>query len=258
MGVNVYLSAKIREAEGFEDKPESGGNPVQHWTTPYFQRIRLEFDKGRYALHLHGLANEIPECLDEFVRSISVVETFPTSPRRTTGVYKHKKATAELDISRYHRNEFRLHITSKTLEDARELYRRIRAGKITPKESWEEEEEEEEGSEVSGKTVFDTAQISKIRVVELATIFMEQRLPDYTVVKMEVGDYVEEVGFHVSVTYDETALSQLDYKSHQKHHLLVRSGEHSFVTWGSNSYEILPTDDKLGYELSEPKPANVS
>ena len=132
MSINVYLKDEVQQAEEFEARERSERG--QHWKDYTFKGFNVFLEKGRFHVILHHLDETIPDSLVEFVQEISCYEWVPLRPSRICGIYKHEDSEAQLDVQGDH---YELRIRGKTLPPMYELYRKIRAGNITPEENWD-------------------------------------------------------------------------------------------------------------------------
>jgi len=135
MSVNVYFQDEVQKKDGFiVTNYTHKGKQLDEYSLPGLQLYR---DKGRFYFFFSELDNPIPTIVEDVVEDISFYDRIPCNPERIIGVYKYKSAEAELDRSG-ERVTYGLKIHGKNMEDIRELYRQIRAGTITPEESWDE------------------------------------------------------------------------------------------------------------------------
>ena len=139
MSINVYLKQGLETMEGFK---KEGPKPGANYNTQYFRGVGVYEDKGRYYVTLSYLTDTVSEILGDVIEEVSFRECIPAKPKRTIGAYKHKTATAELDVLGQGGKDERyfMKLNAGNLEDARELYQLIRAGTIAPTESWETEQ----------------------------------------------------------------------------------------------------------------------
>lgn len=149
MSINVYLKDEVEKLEGFrtEERRYNDGSRRDDYHLPGLQIIR---DKGRWYFYLNELTDLIPNVVKDLVAEISFYDRIPRYPERIAGIYKYKDAEAELDRKGEIRS-YGLRIRGKSIENILELYRKIRAGKITPAESWDAEHEALQASEVPTK-----------------------------------------------------------------------------------------------------------
>ena len=136
MSINVNLKPEIEDREDFTATKRSDKGQI--WYDYFLPGIKIYREKGRFHMILHNLTESVPEILENLVEEISCYEQFPSTPRRTVGVYQYESAKAVLDK---YSDRLEVRITGKTIEDVRDIYYRIRAGKIVPTERWDEEQE---------------------------------------------------------------------------------------------------------------------
>ena len=139
MSINVYLKDGVEQLEEFQTK-ERKSKDEQQWNEYYLPGLQVSRDKGRWYFYLHELTDPIPPIVRDLVDEISFYDRIPRRPERAIGIYKHDDAEAELDRSG-EAVSYGLRIRGKSMGNMLELYRRIRAGKITPMESWDTEQE---------------------------------------------------------------------------------------------------------------------
>lgn len=138
MSINVYLSDDVEKVTGFE-AVERRSKDGQKWNEYKLPGISIFREKGRWYFYLHELTDPISDVVKDIVEEISFYERIPRRPDRISGIYKYKDAEAELDRSG-EAVSYGLRIRGKSMENILALYRKIRAGKIVPEESWEEEQ----------------------------------------------------------------------------------------------------------------------
>jgi hypothetical protein len=134
---------KIYLEDGVDIKKEEQIEKGKKVSRYFFRGIQFFEDDGRFYLLLHRLEDGVPETVKDVVGKISFYEWFLVEPERTRGRYELESASATVDlVSVEKKDKYVVRITSKTMEDARELYYAIRAGEILPTESWEEKQVE--------------------------------------------------------------------------------------------------------------------
>ena len=134
MSMHVYFTDKVRESPDFTSKPyrDGSGDHMQ------IHGISLHSDQGRPYAMFGDLNDAVPDALENFVEEFSFFETIPTRPSREKGVYCHESAEAELELDPHGKIAvYKVKITGKKIEDVRSLFRRIKAGSIRPKESYD-------------------------------------------------------------------------------------------------------------------------
>ena len=139
MSINVYLKDGVEQLEGFQIEDRKF-KEEQHWNEYHLPGLRLYRDKGRWFFVLNEFTEPIPDVVKDFMDEISFYDRIPRRPDRISGIYKHEDAEAELDHSG-EAMSYGLRIRGKSMKNMLELYRKIRAGKITPTESWDEEQQ---------------------------------------------------------------------------------------------------------------------
>lgn len=139
MSINVYLKDGVEQIEGFQTK-ERKSKDGQCWNEYHLPGLQVFRDKGRWYFFLHEFSDPIPDVAKDLVDEISFYERIPRHPDRISGIYKYEDAEAELDRSG-EAASYGLRIRGKSMKNMLELYRKIRAGKIIPAESWDEEQE---------------------------------------------------------------------------------------------------------------------
>jgi len=139
MSINVYLKDGVEQLEGFQTKKRKSKDG-QQWNEYYLPGLKVSRDKGRWYFYLYELTDPIAPVVKDLVDEISFYDRIPRRPERAIGIYKHEDAEAELDRSG-EAVSYGLRIRGKSMKNMLELYRRIRAGKITPRESWDAEQE---------------------------------------------------------------------------------------------------------------------
>lgn len=138
MSFNIYLdSKKVEKLEGFEEIERHDRG--RKWFNYLLPGISISREKGRYYVVLHEVGDSIPELVKDIVEEISFYDSIPACPTRMRGVYVYQDATATVD-KRDSQDYYEVRIRGKKMESVCELYRLIRAGKIKPKESWEEKQ----------------------------------------------------------------------------------------------------------------------
>lgn len=134
---------KIFLRDGIDIETKEQRIKGEKWDKYFFKGIQLFQDDGRFYLLFHKLEDGISETVKDVVSEISFYEWFLIEPERTRGKYELESASATVDlVSVEKKDKYVVRIVSKTMEDAKELYHAIRAGKILPVESWEEEQVE--------------------------------------------------------------------------------------------------------------------
>ncbi|MDP3995138.1 MAG: hypothetical protein Q8P78_00810 [bacterium] len=131
MSVNVYLTRKVEQIEGFVPGDENN--------VARLGKLKIFSDNGRWYLIHGGMDNPVPEVVADCVDEISCYELFPRFPSRERGVYVYESATAELENPNHGDDKLvnSVRIRTKTMEDGLELFRRIKAGTIRPKLSYD-------------------------------------------------------------------------------------------------------------------------
>lgn len=140
MGINVYLRGQwVTGLPGFETLTirEGNGNAHKRHSLP---GIALSRENGRWYIRLGEITDPIPSILADLVDEITMMEyaTFPA--KRELGIYRLGSAEASVGPEKIE-GRIKVFITSKTMEDLRELYRQILAGTIRPEVSYENEQE---------------------------------------------------------------------------------------------------------------------
>ena len=133
----IYLQEEIKnrsdfkEAKGYKDCVEY-----------YVGEIRIFRDGGGFYILRREVEDNIPEILRGVVRRVSLREWQSYSiSRRICGKYSCKTASAVVD-TQISNNEggWDLRIIGNNFEDVKELYYKIRSGRILPSENWEAEQ----------------------------------------------------------------------------------------------------------------------
>lgn len=137
MSINVYLNDSVEKLEGFETKDRKSKDG-QCWQTYHLPGLQFFRDGGRWYFVGHELTDPIPAVVKGLVNEISFYGQIPWFPQRSIGIYRYEDAEAEID---YVGEIVRIRMCGKSMENMLELYRKIRAGKITPRESWYAEQE---------------------------------------------------------------------------------------------------------------------
>ncbi len=130
MPTHIYIKDEVRILEGFTEDTER-----KHQF--FYRGIRLKTDDdGR--LYVYPTASKVPPALKDFVEEATMMNDFPAEPHRTAGRYEHKGAVmfVDADPKRGHK----IFARGPVLDDLVDLYLKIRAGTIQPKESWEGEQ----------------------------------------------------------------------------------------------------------------------
>lgn len=136
MSINIYLNTKkLENHKDFETTSRTDkGNK---WDNYQFLGSSVFGERGKYYIISHEIEEDLSASIEEMVEEISFHGSISLHPKRITGAYTHKSATATVDVRK---ENYIVEIRGKRMEDVRELYHLIRAGKIQPKESWEEEQ----------------------------------------------------------------------------------------------------------------------
>ncbi|MBI2039397.1 MAG: hypothetical protein HYT22_03955 [Candidatus Niyogibacteria bacterium] len=138
MNVRAYLNLNVKDAPHFKTKKYRDG--VEQNT---FHNIRVYEEKGRWFAEIYDLSDEFPQAIVNVIEEVSFRGGHQINARREAGVYRHKTATARVDVvapeTYSNRSPFRFdfNIRAKNLEDLRELYHMIRVGSIRPEESYD-------------------------------------------------------------------------------------------------------------------------
>lgn len=128
--INVYLRGNMSDLEGFvPDK--------RHSTIGYCQGFSFYLQNGRWYFTLSDPSDKIPAFLLDCVEEISLYEALSREIRRESGIYLCGTAEAELASCDERGRSSRVRIRGKSMEDVRELLRRIKTGSIRPDESYE-------------------------------------------------------------------------------------------------------------------------
>lgn len=133
---NLYLKEKVKEIDGFDSKLRG---EREKWTEYWIPGgIRLKNEKGRW-YSVIDLEDPIPEILADLVEEITYHDIFLAAPvSRERGLYRFGSAEGKLEFNGDGRiPEYKIKISAKTIDDIRELDRRIKAGSIRPEESYE-------------------------------------------------------------------------------------------------------------------------
>jgi hypothetical protein len=88
---------------------------------------------------MKDLDDKFPEVFKAFVEEVTFQDSFATSPRRGTGIYRMENVVAEMDTSEYNRERYSVKMRGSLndMPTMLNLYRAIRAGNVLPTESWE-------------------------------------------------------------------------------------------------------------------------
>lgn len=128
MSVNVYLSEEVRK------HPEFNAQTTRIFGMSVFN------ERGR----LHVILNDsdiTPSQLEPFVTDVSLYASLPTVPKRERGVYVDGDSRAELENynlgGQNQKPSYQAKVTSKKLDAAWDIVRKIKAGTIRPTESFE-------------------------------------------------------------------------------------------------------------------------
>lgn len=156
MSIELYVNEEVVKRDGFEVRHRQSTDG-QQWEEYYLPGIRLYREKGRFHINLHHLEEPIPKLVEDMVEEISFYEWIPGLPKRVGGVYSLKSAMGTLEPPQKEQSSYQLRIVGKKLEDIRELYLKIRVGRILPTESWEEKQ-------ISSGSFFFRKVLEKIRL----------------------------------------------------------------------------------------------
>lgn len=138
MSVNMYLSDKVRELDGFKSERYSD-NSGDKMT---LNGVHVFGDKSR----LYMMWSEdapVPDELKDLVEEFSCYEAIPQMGRRESGIYRHESARCELTPEDYGNAKrekplYKLKVTAKSLEDIKVILHKVKTGTIRPVESYEE------------------------------------------------------------------------------------------------------------------------
>lgn len=146
MSLNIYLDTqRVESHPTFQAKGPTGEG------MPHIFGDALYHDANGYRIH-GSLGSSIQEHYLEMVSGASLYEEFDRHPSRTIGIYRLRKAEATLDNgvrttgigkNAVHYPCYKLQIRTtgpESIKTVSELYRRIRAGSISPAVSWEAEQ----------------------------------------------------------------------------------------------------------------------
>lgn len=132
MSTRVYLTDEVMKLEGFSNVTDGCGERG-------FPLVRINDNNGRLYLNI-SYGNPVPAIVAGVVDEVSIFEVIPGQPSRETGIYNLESATAMVEFCHCDHGVVvrrEITITAKTLEDAREILRRIKIGSIRPDESYE-------------------------------------------------------------------------------------------------------------------------
>jgi hypothetical protein len=149
MSINVYLRGeKAKDLPGFHDYPYKGNHEIEYHTYTAAD-LRLHNDGGRWYITLDRPEDIIPVVVKDLVEEISFVdyEALAGLPRREAGIYRYQKATATVEAGGPQRKPG-IRIRSETMEDLRELLKKILTGTVRPDESFEREQNGESCAEI--------------------------------------------------------------------------------------------------------------
>ena len=128
--IHVYLNDEIQKVQGFKTQTIKNRDG-REWEEYSLPGINLYREKGRFYINL-DLGDRIPSPLADLVGDISLQDTFPKSPKRTSGIYNYKDAKAVLEDLGPNNTTNRVQIRGKIIDSVTELYGKIRAGTILP------------------------------------------------------------------------------------------------------------------------------
>lgn len=134
MSVNLYINEWITEFSFFKPAPHNGSV-----INLGCGDIKVFTERGRF-YSMWDENTPVPEGLKEFVEEVSLYEMFPWMADRETGVYHYKMAEGTVVFVRPfegHGPRYKVEISAKNLEDAKELLHMIKVGGIRPDESYE-------------------------------------------------------------------------------------------------------------------------
>ncbi|EKE10836.1 MAG: hypothetical protein ACD_15C00194G0007 [uncultured bacterium] len=139
MTVRVLLKdSKVTRKPGFveEKRRDQSGNEYSVYSLP--NGIRLFVENERWYVALRDLNDWIPKTIEKLVEQISFHGSFDRVKGRELGIYRHKTAEAEVGIGS---SGYLVDMKASKLEDARELFLKIRTGEISrPESSFEGEQ----------------------------------------------------------------------------------------------------------------------
>jgi hypothetical protein len=132
MSINIYVSEKIKQAEGF--MAESGGGSAK------FNGVTLYKDKGPLYAMLVNNNDPLPEFLVPFVELVSMHDHVSTArAHRETGIYSVDGAEAEVEL--VHNTEtpdtYYIRAKGKMFQAVVDLVRKFKTGTIRPTDSFE-------------------------------------------------------------------------------------------------------------------------
>lgn len=137
MSLNVYWKEEVAGHVGFVSKPKLSKGEL--WEEHSIVGISIFRNTGRwYSIFGNPETDRVPAAVADLVEEISFYDFISSSPKREAGFYRHASAEAELEpYLDGKNNKLHIRIRAKKMEDIVDLSRRIKAGSIRPKESYE-------------------------------------------------------------------------------------------------------------------------
>ncbi len=132
MSITVYLKEGVESISGYKERVMKDRG--QEWTVYSLPELTLFRDKGRWHVYLHELTEPVPEIIKDYLDEISFYEWFPLRPKRICGIYRVGDTEGDLDEQGDH---YVLRIRGQSMVSIREMYLKLRSGKLTPNINFE-------------------------------------------------------------------------------------------------------------------------
>lgn len=134
MSVHLYLQDAVREHQEFESVPAPFSDRCEPTVT--LKGIRLYREQDQFYLPLNDENCDVPDGLENFIKKITFRDGIRQLSSRETGIYREGSAVGHLDLDEK-KSTYKIKISATSMDDIRNLLRKVRTGTIRPDESYE-------------------------------------------------------------------------------------------------------------------------